>query len=288
MADNNPTLETASSSTISGSQRQYGFINMALVECDASILRVMGDALLLAVDVDDKPARCYLHEVLSIYNLPPLQRNEIYLRAMETTPPTLIDTHVLILTLEPELGASRTVETLREAIIGFALYHNGTTHFHVSQCGVRAAFRNQQYGANIIKRLVALAFSVQQQRITHITVDVRCSPGALRFFRRQQFRLYDVILWKRVCEALDRLKPGEASESEATRELLVQTLREAGATLNDDASLQLLFVPPICHVCLKALEQKTLQRCGACHKVNYCSRACQTAHWGRHKAHCHK
>lgn len=43
---------------------------------------------------------------------------------------------------------------------------------------------------------------------------------------------------------------------------------------------------PECGAVRGGPAQTTLQQCGACRQVRYCSRACQTAHWPQHKAAC--
>ena len=46
-----------------------------------------------------------------------------------------------------------------------------------------------------------------------------------------------------------------------------------------------------CIVCRKKeniVEGITLKRCGGCKKKMYCSRECQTKHWGTHKNECNK
>lgn len=40
--------------------------------------------------------------------------------------------------------------------------------------------------------------------------------------------------------------------------------------------------------CIVCKQINDLKQCGTCHKVRYCSTACQKKHWPEHKKHCTK
>jgi hypothetical protein len=51
-----------------------------------------------------------------------------------------------------------------------------------------------------------------------------------------------------------------------------------------DPTKRAQFIDRSCHNCFKV--DTTMFKCGICHKVRYCSRECQKAHWSLHKAKC--